>query len=603
MSLRLTLAMDELSPLFAPGQRLGRYELLRRLAVGGMAEVYLAAAAGPGDFRKVVAIKRLLPQHALDPQLLRMFLDEARLMARLSHPHVPQVTDVDDGGGGEVPGIPYFVMEYVHGTDLRGVLNAAGGPLPLEQALAITCAVAAGLHHAHEHRGASGQAMDIVHRDVSPSNVLVSFDGGVKITDFGVAKWAEQRSHTHHGQLKGKFAHMSPEQCRGEALDRRSDVFALGTLLYEMTTGRPPFSADTEYDLLTQIVSRDAPAPRRPGEIYPAALETIVMKALRRDRNDRYASTQELQLDLESFARERRLVVSPVALAGYLESLFGAQVTEWRAALASGKSLIDHLGRLSGLTPGAPITEGGAAAARTTRTATDAFARARSPEAAAAPPASSEPPRDLPRKVGDGNGDSDGYSSGGLGSTVRIRRAVTIAAAATAAAVLLMVATELTSRWQRSSQASLARLPPLPTATATGTRTATGGSSSQPVSSTVAAPDSGLAAVSGAAGHRGANGAVAGRGLRRGRETSATAAVRAPRREAATAEASTASAARPSDAVPAASAAAEGRGAVPSLPGQERSAPSLVPPGPPGSTPLTPPAPIKVWDPDSPVAP
>ncbi|MEO7669241.1 MAG: serine/threonine-protein kinase, partial [Polyangia bacterium] len=378
--------MDELPPLFATGQRLGRYELLRRLAVGGMAEVYLAAAAGPGDFRKVVAIKRLLPQHALDPQLLRMFLDEARLMARLSHPHVPQVTDVDDGGGGEVPCnpyFPYFVMEYVHGTDLRGVLNAAGGPLPLEQALAITGAVAAGLHHAHEHRGTSGQAMDIVHRDVSPSNVLLSFDGGVKITDFGVAKWAEQKSHTHHGQLKGKFAHMSPEQCRGEALDRRSDVFALGTLLYEMTTGHPPFSADSEYDLLTQIVSRDAPAPRRPGEIYPAALETIVMKALRRDRNDRYASTQELQLDLESFARERRLVVSPVALAGYLESLFGAQVTEWREALASGKSLVDHLGRLSGLTPGAPMTEDGAAAARTTRTATDAFARARSPEAAA----------------------------------------------------------------------------------------------------------------------------------------------------------------------------------------------------------------------------
>jgi serine/threonine protein kinase len=129
--------------------------------------------------------------------------------------------------------------------------------------------VAAGLHHAHEHRGSAGQLLEIVHRDISPSNVLVNFDGGVKITDFGVAKWSEQKSFTHQGQLKGKFAHMSPEQCRGEPLDRRSDVFALGTLLYEMTTGRPAFAADSEYELLKQIVSRDAPRPGYPGPFSP----------------------------------------------------------------------------------------------------------------------------------------------------------------------------------------------------------------------------------------------------------------------------------------------------------------------------------------------
>src|SRR6185295_17865508 len=139
----------------------------------------------------------------------------------------------------------------------------------------IATGVAAGLHHAHELRADDGRPLDIVHRDVSPSNVLVSFDGSVKVTDFGVAKWLQQKSFTYQGQLKGKFAHMSPEQCRGEALDRRSDVFALGTLLYEMATGRTPFVAESEYDLLTQIVSRDAPRPERPGQSYPEALAKI----------------------------------------------------------------------------------------------------------------------------------------------------------------------------------------------------------------------------------------------------------------------------------------------------------------------------------------
>jgi serine/threonine protein kinase len=366
MGLRLRVPKDDLPPLFGPGQRLGRYELVRRLAVGGMAEVYLAYVTGPGDFRKVVAIKRLLPQHALDPQLLRMFLDEARLMARLSHANVPQVTDVDDGVGGAVP---YFVMEYIHGTDLRGVLNAAGGPLPIEQALAITEAVAAGLHHAHEQRGGGGQPLEIVHRDVSPSNVLISFDGGVKVTDFGVAKWTEQKSFTHQGQLKGKFAHMSPEQCRGEALDRRSDVFALGTLLYEMTTGAPPFVASSEYELLTQIVSTNAPAPMRGDEPYPPDLASIVLRSLGRSREDRYPTTQHLQLELEAFAREHKLVVSPLALAEYLESLFGARVTEWREALKTGKSLMEHLHPR-----GSASTEAEGAMDAVERTVTDASA-------------------------------------------------------------------------------------------------------------------------------------------------------------------------------------------------------------------------------------
>ena len=348
--------MDDLPPLGAPGARLGRYELLQRIAVGGMAEVYRASAVGPGDFRKLVAVKRLLPQHALDPQLLRMFLDESRLMARFAHPNLPHVLDVNDGGGTEVP---FFVMEHVAGVDLREVMQAAAGPLPLEQVVALASGVAAGLHHAHELRADDGQPLQIVHRDVSPSNVLVSFDGGVKVTDFGVAKWLQQKSFTYQGQLKGKFAHMSPEQCRGEPLDRRSDIFALGTLLYEMATGHPPFQADSEFELLSQIVSRDAPWPRGANSELAPELAAVIVRSLRRNRDERFATAQEVQLALESFAREQRLVVSPVGLAAYVEPLFRVRVAAWRSSAGSNR--------------GEPVTEPGASLA-VARTATDTFA-------------------------------------------------------------------------------------------------------------------------------------------------------------------------------------------------------------------------------------
>ena len=352
--------MEDLPPLGAPGHRLGRYELIQRIAVGGMAEVYRAYAIGPGDFRKLVAIKRLLPQHALDPQLLRMFLDESRLMARFAHPNLPHVLDVADGGGDEVP---FFVMEHVAGVDLRDILRAAGGPLPLEQIIALASGVAAGLHHAHELRGEDGRPLEIVHRDVSPSNVLVSFDGGVKVTDFGVAKWQQQKSFTYQGQLKGKFAHMSPEQCRAEPLDRRSDVFALGTLLYELAAGHPPFRADSEFELLSRIVSEDATPPRAPdGDVAPE-LAAIVMRCLERDRERRFATAQEVQVALEAIAREQRLNVSPVGLAAYVASLFPERVAAWRAAAGRGEAIPTQ-------TPALPSG----------RTATDTFALEETPQ-------------------------------------------------------------------------------------------------------------------------------------------------------------------------------------------------------------------------------
>jgi eukaryotic-like serine/threonine-protein kinase len=351
-------------------RRVGRYELVRRLAVGGMAEIYLARVPGVGmeGFEKLIVVKRILPQHALDPELLRMFLDEARLTATLTHPHVTEVYDVGTSGV-----TPFFTMEYVHGANLRQLVRRAR-TLPLNHAVQIVASAAAGLHYAHEKLGPRGEPLNIVHRDVSPSNVLVSFDGAIKVSDFGIAKWTFQRTQTQDGALKGKFAYMSPEQCRGLPLDRRSDVFALGTILYELTTGAAPFASPADFEILTQIVAAAPPAPAWPagGPEYPPALAAIVARALARDPADRYPTAQALQVDLESFARADRLEISTVALAAYVQQLFADELEAWRAAQRAGKTLGDHLAQNeSGSLPREPSP--------TIPTATDAFVAARPP--------------------------------------------------------------------------------------------------------------------------------------------------------------------------------------------------------------------------------
>jgi hypothetical protein len=362
--------MTAVPDLYASGQKLGRYQLIRRLAVGGMAEIYLARLPGVGieGFEKLVVIKRILPQHALDPELLRMFLDEARLSATLTHPHVTEVYDV--GTDGEAP---FFAMEYVLGANLRQLMQAQerahAGPLPLEHAIGVVAAAAAGLHYAHGKRGPGGEPLNIVHRDVSPSNVLVSYDGAVKVSDFGIAKWAHQRTQTQEGALKGKFAYMSPEQCRGKPLDARSDVFALGTILYELTTGETPFAAPTDFEILNKIVGGAPAPPRWTGErAYPAALEAIVMRALAREPAERTPSAQALQVELETFARQERLEVSTVALGALMQTLFAEELASWREAQRAGKSLADHL---------AEREARGQARADGPHTATDAFAATR----------------------------------------------------------------------------------------------------------------------------------------------------------------------------------------------------------------------------------
>jgi serine/threonine protein kinase len=213
-----------------------------------MARIYLARSTGIGAFERYVVLKLILPERQSDELSVRMFLDEARLAATLNHQNVAQVFEVGEDGG-----VHYLAMEYVHGQDLRAILAKAGSlgiRVPIDLGLTIVVAAAAGLHHAHERRGTDGQPLGIVHRDVSPSNIMVGYDGAVRMLDFGIAKATERSVETVSGIIKGKFAYMSPEQCRGRDVDRRSDVFALGIILYEVTTQHRCFRADSDFDTM-----------------------------------------------------------------------------------------------------------------------------------------------------------------------------------------------------------------------------------------------------------------------------------------------------------------------------------------------------------------
>jgi hypothetical protein len=306
-----------------PGTRLGKYELIRSLAVGGMAELHLARVAGIDGFEKIVVLKRILPQLAADAEFVRMFLDEARVSAALHHPNLVQVFDY-----GEASGSCFFTMEWVRGEDLAAVVSTAarrGEGLSLQNAVTIVVRVAEGLHHAHEARGSDGAPLGLVHRDVSPTNILVTYDGAVKLCDFGIAKAFALQARLTEGVVKGKSAYLSPEQCRGEALDRRSDVFSLGVVLYELTTGKRLFRGASDIEIRRQITDVDVPPPSQRIADYPPALEAIVLRALRRDRAERYATTLDMQLALEDFARDERLVLSSAQLGRWMEGLFPAK--------------------------------------------------------------------------------------------------------------------------------------------------------------------------------------------------------------------------------------------------------------------------------------
>jgi serine/threonine protein kinase len=301
----------------------GRYELLKKIAAGGMGQVFLART-GTAGFEKVLVIKRILPSLGEDEEFVEMFFDEARIAARLNHPNLVQIFDV-----GEVDGVPYLAMEYLRGEDLRRVEKAArqaGKPVPLGLLVRIIADAAAGLAYAHGARDAQGKPMGLVHRDVSPQNILVGFDGAVKLIDFGVAKAAGRSQRTASGILKGKYAYMSPEQADGRPLDGRSDLFALGIILWEVLTGRRLFKGENDLETLRLVKECQVPPPSRLNPEVTPELEAIVLRCLMPRVEDRFPDAGALRLALEDYLVRHGLPASAAHLADFLKPLYAARI-------------------------------------------------------------------------------------------------------------------------------------------------------------------------------------------------------------------------------------------------------------------------------------
>jgi serine/threonine-protein kinase len=313
--------------VLALSNRLGTYELIRPLAQGGMADIYLARRLGPGQFERHVAVKVLNQRRADDTQACAMFLDEARVVAMLNHHNIASVLEVD-----VVDGKHYLAMEYVHGADLREILSAAqraGQLLPLETSVAIVCAAAAGLDHAHRRCGPDGKPLRLVHRDVSLSNIMVGHDGSVKVVDFGIASTTIASVHTLPGVVRGKASYMSPEQCLGDRVDHRSDVFALGVVLYELTTGARCFHGKTDFDRMLAVVRSDYIPPSDLVASYPPELEQVIRKALASVPHKRFASAAAMIEALEHVAAAHGWVGGTGAIQRLMHGLFGEIAEPW----------------------------------------------------------------------------------------------------------------------------------------------------------------------------------------------------------------------------------------------------------------------------------
>ena len=323
-----------------PGDVLGRYELLLPVAAGGMAMVWAARLRGSRGFQKIVAVKTMLPKLSEDPQFERMFLDEASLASRIHHPNVVEVLDL-----GEMNGVLFIAMEWLDGVPLNQVMKAAKGAsgIPAPVAIHILTHAAEGLHAAHELKDDDNAYIGLVHRDVSPQNILVGHDGLTKMVDFGLAKaTALGDGATRAGQLKGKISYMAPEQIKGDPLDRRADVFALGVVLYAVTTGKHPFRRESEGATLFAISAPDpAPAPSR-FMSYPPELEAVLMKAIAKDPDKRYGSSLEFARALEGTLPQAERAHGGERVAEFIKGLLGAQHEQQKAALAEALRRADR---------------------------------------------------------------------------------------------------------------------------------------------------------------------------------------------------------------------------------------------------------------------
>jgi eukaryotic-like serine/threonine-protein kinase len=312
-------------------QQFGKYLLLKRLAVGGMAEIWLAKQLGLQGFEKLVVVKRILDQYATEKDFVEMFLDEARLAASLNHPNVVQIYDL-----GQEQASFYIAMEFIAGHDLLAILRKckrAGLGLPPPIAARLVASACEGLHYAHTKKDNSGNPLNLVHRDVSPSNILVTYEGGVKVVDFGIAKAESQSTKTEAGKLKGKFAYMSPEQIRTVPLDARSDVFALGIVLYEILVGRRLFKRENELAIMNDILEGEVRPASELRPDVPPALDEILDKALQKDRRKRYSSAQEMQLALEKYLASMPEPPTSIHVSRFMLELFAEEHAAYQELL------------------------------------------------------------------------------------------------------------------------------------------------------------------------------------------------------------------------------------------------------------------------------
>jgi serine/threonine protein kinase len=310
---------------------LGRYRLVERIATGGMGEVWRGVDTGWGGIERPVAVKVIAPIFAREPDFVRTFVDEARLSFLLCHSNVVTVRDI-----GQTDETWFIAMEWVEGGDLGAILKRmdkrAGQPLPMRFAVLVAVEAARGLDYAHRLRDGSGQALNVVHRDISPSNLLVSFEGEVKVTDFGIARSRLKTTPSMPGAFKGKLGYLAPEQARGEDVDPRADLFALGAVLYEMLTGANPFTSNcTEREALGRVQTGSFQPPRLHNPAIPQGLEAIVLRAMAPDREKRYADCGAMREDLEALARREGYAMSPSDLGAFVRELLQMPLVDAKA--------------------------------------------------------------------------------------------------------------------------------------------------------------------------------------------------------------------------------------------------------------------------------
>ncbi len=327
------------------GINFGQYLLLSKIATGGMAELFKAKRKGVEGFEKILAIKRILPHMSDNEEFITMFIDEAKLAAQLTHHNICQIFDL-----GKIDNSYYIAMEYVHGKDLRAVLKAArtkSKPIPAELGILITSKICSALDYAHRKNDSTGKPLNLVHRDVSPQNILITYEGDVKLVDFGIAKAATKVHVTQHGALKGKLLYMSPEQAWGRAVDRRSDIFSVCAVLYEMLASRPLFfdENDTEVTILEKVREARVTSICSIVPTLPKELEKILNKGLHKNPDDRYQLASELQKDLDSLFYTEGYNATSASLASFTRNLFPE---EWvkesggRETLVIGKEITDQ---------------------------------------------------------------------------------------------------------------------------------------------------------------------------------------------------------------------------------------------------------------------